>query len=124
MLAEVLEGGSLDRQSCSDDIEGVCEGDRCDASTATADESSYWVDVGSGIGLSESLVDVEASELHSRVWDDTYAVGAIASHQASPSFICPHLFECSSYRELVLCSTRALYLVENLQAFQGRDDCA
>jgi hypothetical protein len=69
-----------------------------------------------------SLVKVICAELHSRVWHNSYAIGAIASHEPSPTLVSPHLRQRFRNRHLVFISAGALDLEQNLQSFQRRDD--
>ena len=68
--------------------------------------------------LTYLLVDVVARKLHSRVGHYAYTIGTISSHKSSPPFISPHLCETLPNRQLVFRSSSALYLEQNLEAFE------
>lgn len=89
--------------------------------------SKYWQ---SSVVLSEAqaipseytygFVEIECAKLHSRIRHYTYAVGAIACHEALHALFFPHLGQRLPYRHLVCFSARALHLKEDLQSFQRR----
>lgn len=68
------------------------------------------------------FIEVVAAELNGRVWDNADAVGAIAAHKAPPPLLSPHLGQGLSDGKFVGISSDALYLHENFEALQRRDD--
>ena len=64
------------------------------------------------------LVEIEASELHSRIWYNPYTVRAVPSHETSPAFVSPHLHEALPNRQLVFRPPSTLYLEQNLEALE------
>lgn len=68
------------------------------------------------------FVEVITAELHSRIWDNANAIGAIAAHEASPTFLPPHLGQGLAYGESVRISADALDLHQDLESFKWRDD--
>lgn len=68
-----------------------------------------------------SLVEVVAAELHRRIWHDTDAIGAVASHESSPTLFPPHFRQRLAHTKLVRFATVTLDLVEDFEAFEGRD---
>jgi hypothetical protein len=60
------------------------------------------------------FVEVVAPELDGRVWHDANAIGAIASHEASPALFTPHFFQPFTDRHFVCVSASTLDLEKNL----------
>ncbi len=73
-------------------------------------------------GVSNLLIKIVAAELNCRIRNDSNAVCAIPSHEASPSFFLPHLHETFPNGKLILLTPRTLYLEEDLESFKGRDN--
>lgn len=76
-----------------------------------------------GARIAHLLVEIIAAKLDSRIWHNSNAIRAIPSHEASPSFILPHLHETFPHRALVVLTSNTLYLEENLEPFKRRHNC-
>lgn len=68
------------------------------------------------------FIDVVCTELHRRVRHNAYAIGSIAGHEPSPALFPPHLRQCLRHRHLVLFTANTLYLKQDLEAFEGRNN--
>lgn len=68
------------------------------------------------------LVNIVCAELHSGVGHNSYTIGTISGHEASPALLSPHFCQCLVYRHFVLISSYALYLKQDLQTFERRYD--
>jgi hypothetical protein len=60
------------------------------------------------------LIEIVTSKLYGRVWNDSYTVRAVSSHESSPSFVFPHLHETFSDGELIFFTAGALDLEQDL----------
>ena len=63
-------------------------------------------------------VQIVTPELHSRIGDYSYTIGAIAAHKASPALLLPHLPKRPANPQLVLGVSGALDLQQNLETLE------
>ena len=70
-------------------------------------------------GTSYPLVESVATELHSTVWYNPYAIAAITPHEPFQPFFTPHLCQRGRDAEFVFGAACALYLEEDFEAFEG-----